>query len=354
MSPKGGYFRNCLSVDLTDGIIERNGLSDSFLERYIGGRGFGAKVVWDNLRKHDFQVDPLGPENILAIAAGPLTGAYLPSSGKNSFVSISPATGLYGDSSMGGSFGVELRQAGIDLLSITGRAPELSILTIDNGEAKILPMPELRGKSCLEAERLIRNRLGNHVNHIATIGVAGENMVKFACVNADWSRNAGRTGIGAVMGAKNLKAIAVHGHRDLPIHDMPGLVAEANKAYKYMREHVFFKMWQKQGLMNVIDYANETGILPAYNFKDSVFAKCEQINGATMLKDCKIGDSACFSCPMCCGNICLVKSGKYMGTVIEGPEYETCAMLGPNLGICLLYTSPSPRDLSTSRMPSSA
>ena len=333
MSPKGGYFRNCLSVDLTDGIIERNDLSDSFLERYIGGRGFGAKLVWDNLRKYDFQIDPLGPENVLAIAPGPLTGAYLPSSGKNSFASISPATGLYGDSSMGGSFGVELRQAGIDLLSITGRALELSILMIDNNEAKILPMPELRGKSCLEAERLIKSRLGNHVNHIATIGVAGENMVKFACVNADWSRNAGRTGIGAVMGAKNLKAIAVHGHKDLPIYDMPGLVTEANKAYKYMREHVFFKMWQRQGLMNVIDYANETGILPAYNFKDSVFAKCEQINGTTMLKDYKIGDSACFSCPMCCGNICLVKSGKYLGTVIEGPEYETCAMLGPNLGI---------------------
>ena len=331
MSIKGGYFKECLCIDLTKGIMEHRELPETFLERYVGGRGFGAKIVWDNLRKHNYKIDPLGPENVLVIAPGPLTGVYLPSSGKNSFISISPATGLFGDSSMGGNFGVELRQAGIDFLSITGRASELSILAIENSEAKILPMPELKGKSCLEAERMIKDRLGNHINHVATIGVAGENMVKFACVNADWSRNAGRTGIGAIMGSKNLKGIAVHGHNDLPVYDMTGLVAEADKAYKYMREHIFFKMWQTQGLMNVMDYANEIGILPTYNFRDSVFAKCEQINGTTMLNHYKIGDSACFSCPMCCGNICLVKSGKYLGTVIEGPEYETCAMLGPNL-----------------------
>jgi len=333
MSMKSGYFKKHLHVDLTKGSAERRDLSDAFIEKYIGGRGFGAKLVWDNLKKHDFKVDPLGTENLLVVAPGPLTGAYLPSSGKNSFVAISPATGLYGDSSIGGGFGVELRQTGIDVLSITGRAPQLSVLFIDNNETTILPMPELEGKSCLEAEGMIKERLGTYAVHVATIGVAGENMVKFACVNADWSRNAGRTGIGAIMGSKNLKAIVVRGHKDIPIYDVIGLMAEADKAFKYMEEHKYFKMWQQEGLMNVIEYANEKGILPAYNFKDSVFAKHNQINGATMLDHYKIGDSACFSCPMCCGNICLVKNGKYTGTVVEGPEYESCAMLGPNLGI---------------------
>ena len=333
MSLKGGYFKKGLWVDLTRGAIETRGLADAFLERYIGGRGFGAKLVWDNLREHDFKIDPLGAENLLVVAPGPLSGVYLPSSGKNSFVAISPATGLYGDSSMGGGFGVELRQTGIDLLSVAGRAAELSVLFIDGDGAKVIPMPELKGKSCLQAEGLIKERLGSHIVHMATIGVAGENMVGFACISADWGRNAGRTGLGTVMGSKNLKAIALQGNKDLPVYDMSGLVAEADKAYGYMKEHPFFKMWQRQGLMNVIDYANETGILPAYNFKDSVFARCEQINGTTMLNHYKIGDSACFACPMCCGNICLVKSGKYVGTVVEGPEYETCAMLGPNLGI---------------------
>jgi aldehyde:ferredoxin oxidoreductase len=333
MSIKSGYFKKHLHVDLTTGCIERRDLADTFIEKYIGGRGFGAKLVWDNLKQRDFKIEPLGPENLLVIAPGPLTGVYLPSSGKNSLIAISPATGLYGDSSIGGGFGVELRQTGLDVLSITGRAPEMSVLFIDNGETTILPMPELKGKSCLEAEGIIKERLDTHVAHVAIIGVAGENMVKFACINSDWGRNAGRTGLGAVMGSKNLKGIVVSGHQDLPVYDVNGLMAEADKAYKYLAEHKYFRMWQQEGLMNVIEYANEKGILPAYNFKDSVFAQHDLINGATMLAHYKIGDSACFSCSMCCGNVCLVKDGKYTGTVIEGPEYESCAMLGSNLGV---------------------
>jgi aldehyde:ferredoxin oxidoreductase len=333
MSIKSGYFKKHLSVDLSTGSCNRVDLQDSFIREYIGGRGFGAKMVWDNLVAHDFRVDPLGPENLLVIAPGPLTGLYLPSSGKCSFISLSPATGVYGDSSMGGSFGTELRQSGVDVLSIRGRAEELSVLLIDDGETKILPMPELAGKSCLETEGLVKKALGTHEINVATIGPAGENLVRFACVNADWSRNAGRTGIGAIMGSKNLKAVAVRGAQDLPVHDLKALTEEAEKAYEYMRSHKFFDLWQREGLMNVMEYANAAGILPSYNFRDASFARIEQINGDTMLDSYKIGDSACFSCPMCCGNICLVKHGKYVGTVVEGPEYETCAMLGSNLGI---------------------
>ncbi|MDY6864645.1 MAG: aldehyde ferredoxin oxidoreductase family protein [Halobacteriota archaeon] len=333
MTLKSGYFKKHLHVDLSKGEAERLGLKDEFLKKYIGGRGFGAKLVWDNLKKHKFKINPLGPENLLVVASGPLTGVYLPSSGKCSFISISPATGMYGDSSAGGSFGVELRQTGIDILSIEGIASELSILFIDGEETSIIPMPELKGKTCLEAEGIILEHLGTHALHVAAIGIAGENMVSFACVNTDWSRNAGRTGIGAIMGSKNLKAIVVRGHKDLPVHDIGNLVKESDKAYAYMADHKYFKLWQEQGLMNVIEYANENGILPSYNFRDSVFAKHEQINGTEMVDHYKIGDSACFSCSMSCGNICLVKNGKYTGTVTEGPEYESCAMLGSNLGI---------------------
>jgi aldehyde:ferredoxin oxidoreductase len=333
MSIKSGYFKKHLYVDLTRGSCEHHDLSDEFVLQYIGGRGFGAKLVWDNLKARGFSLDPMGPENLLVIAPGPLTGTYLPSSGKCSFIAISPATGIYGDSSMGGNFGVELRSAGIDVLSISGRAEKLSVLFVDEGETSIIPMPHLAGKSCLEAEGIIKDHLGTHEVNVAVIGVAGENGVGFACVNADWSRNAGRTGIGAIMGSKNLKAIVVRGSRDLPVHDIRGLMQEAEKAFSYMRGHMFFKMWQQEGLMNVMEYANETGILPVHNFKDASFPKISRINGETMLNDYKIGDSACFGCPMCCGNICLVKQGKYVGTVTEGPEYETCAMLGSNVGI---------------------
>ena len=333
MSIKSGYFKKQLAVDLTKSSTDYLELSDSFLEKYIGGRGFGAKLIWDNLNKHNFKIDPLGEENLIAIAPGPLTGVYLPSSGKNSFVGISPATGLYGDSSIGGGFGVEIRQTGMDVLSITGKAPALSILFIDNHDARIIPMPELKGKTSLEAEGIIREKLDVQTAHITTIGPAGENLVKFACANTDWGRNAGRTGFGAIMGSKNLKAIIVRGHEDLPVYDIKGLMEEANKAYGYLKEHKYFQQWQQQGLMNVVEYANEKGILPTYNFKDSVFHRFDQINGETMLNDYKIGDNACFACSMSCGNICLVKSGKYAGTVVEGPEYESCAMLGSNVGV---------------------
>lgn len=333
MDIKSGYFRKGLFVDLTAGQCERRRLSDEFIERYVGGRGFGAKLVWDNLVRHGFRVDPLGPENLVVLAPGPLTGALLPSSGKCSFVTVSPQTGVYGDSSIGGRLGVEVRQTGIDLLSVTGRAAELSVLFLDEDEARIVPMPQLAGKTCLEAEGMIKDCFGTHEVKVAVIGPAGERQVSFACVNADWSRNAGRTGIGAVLGSKNLKAIVVRGSKDLPVHDVSGLAHEAEKAYAYMRNHKYFRMWQREGLMMVMEYASAAGILPAYNFRDATFAKVDHLNGETMLGSYKIGDSACFACAMSCGNICLVKQGKYVGTVTEGPEYESCAMLGSNLGV---------------------
>ena len=333
MDIKSGYFKRQLCVDLTQGRCERRKLADEFIERFVGGRGFGAKLVWDNLKRHDFHIDPLGPDNLLVMAPGPLTGTYVPSSGKTSFVAVSPQTGIYGDSSIGGGVGVELRQTGLDMLSITGRAPELSVLFVDEDEAHILPMPQLAGKTCLEAEGMIKERLGTHEIKIAVIGLAGENGVTFASVNADWSRNSGRTGIGAIMGSKNLKAIVLRGSKDLPVFDLRALVAEAERAYTYMRNHKYFKIWQREGLMMVMDYASAAGILPTYNFKDATFPKVKQINGDTMLGGYKIGDSACFTCAMSCGNICLVKQGRHIGTVVEGPEYETCAMLGSNLGV---------------------
>jgi len=333
MSIKSGYFKKILSVDLSSNACIFKNLPDDFLEEYIGGRGFGAKLVWDKLVECDFSIDPFGEENIVVIAPGPLTGTFLPSSGKCSFITISPSTGGYGDSSSGGSFGVELRQTGVDAVSITGKAEQLSILFIDDDEASVIPMPHLAGKSCLETEGIIKSHLKTHELAIAAIGAAGENKVKFACINNDWSRNAGRTGIGAVLGSKNLKAVVVRGSRDLPVYDIKGLMAEADKAYTYMRNHKYFEMWQREGLMNVMEYANTVGILPTYNFKDANFTKIKNINGETMVEKYKIGDSACFGCSMCCGNVCLIKQGKYIGTVTEGPEYESCAMLGSNLGV---------------------
>jgi aldehyde:ferredoxin oxidoreductase len=330
MKVKGGYFKKLLFVDLDKSEVRVVPLSDDFCLQYIGGRGFGIKLMWDNLKDY---TGPFDPNNLVVIAPGPLTGLYLPSSSKTSFISISPATGIYGDSSIGGSFGVELRQAGYDALAIKGRAEKLSYLWIDDDEVSIVANEHMKGKGCLETEGIIKNELKDDHVSIAAIGVAGENLVRFACITADWGRNAGRTGIGAVLGSKNVKAIAVRGSHDLPVFDLPRLKELSDTAFAKLRGHKFFSFWQQQGLMSVIDYANEAGVMPTHNFRDGQFDRAEKINGYEMLAKYKIGDTACFACPMACGNICLVKEGKYSGTVIEGPEYETACMFGSNVGV---------------------
>jgi len=327
---KGGYFWKILWVDLDRKETRALEFDEGFASKYIGGRGFGAKLVWDNLQR---VVDPLGPENLLVISPGPLSGLYLPASGKTSFVSISPETGIYGDSNMGGSFGVELRQAGVDALAISGKAPTLSYIWIDNGEVKIIANEKLKGKGSLESEGMIREDLKDEHIKVATIGIAGENQVRFACVTSDWGRNSGRTGIGAVMGSKNLKAIAVRGSKDLPVFDLSRLERASQTSFQNLRENKNFTFWQEQGLMSVIDYVNEAGVMPTYNFREGVFEHAKKVNGYEMLWKYKIGDTSCFACPMACGNVCLVKEGKYRGTVVEGPEYETACMFGPNIGV---------------------
>ncbi len=329
---KGGYFWKILWVDLDQGEAKPLEFDEAFAAKYIGGRGFGAKLVWDNLRQKG-SVDPLGPENLLVISPGPLGGLYLPASGKTSFISISPETGIYGDSSMGGSFGAELRQAGIDALAITGKAKTLSYLWIDNGTARVVPGERLKGKGSLETEGLIKEDIKDEHIKVATIGPAGENRVKYACVSSDWGRNSGRTGIGAVMGSKNLKAIAVRGSLDLPVFDLPRLKRVSDESFRSLRENKNLPFWHEQGLMSVIDYVNEAGVMPTYNFKEGVFEHAKKINGYEMLSKYKIGDTSCFACPMACGNVCLVKEGKYRGTVVEGPEYETACMFGSNIGV---------------------
>ena len=327
---KGGYLGNILHIDLTEKKFWLEEVSEDFALKYIGGRGFGAKIVMDYLHE---DMDPLGPDNILVIAPGVLSGLYVPAAGKTSFVSISPLTGIYADSNMGGMFGVEMRQAGYDALVIHGRAPEFSYIWIDDDQVQIRDASKYRGKMSTSTERELKEDLQDEEIKVATIGPAGENLVRFACVNSEWSRNAGRTGMGAILGSKNIKAIAVRGTKDLPTYDLDKLIKLSDRAYKTLHEHPMMKFWQEEGLMSVIDYANTLGIIPTRNFSDAHFEYADRINGEVMTSRYKIGDSACYSCPMACGNICLVKSGKYAGTVTEGPEYESAAMLGSNVGI---------------------
>lgn len=240
---------------------------------------------------------------------------------------------MYGDSNFGGSFGVELKQAGFDAIIITGKSPQICYLYINDDDQKIIYSKKLKGKTHLETEKIIKDEHGDEDLKILSIGIAGENLVKFASLQAEWGRNSGRCGIGAVFGSKNLKAIAVRGSKDIPVADIEKLKSISDESFKTLSNHPLFDIWQRQGLMTLIDYLNDAGILPTHNFRDGYFRNAEKINGYEMESKYKIGDSACFACPIACGNICLVKEGKYAGTVVEGPEYETACMFGSNLGI---------------------
>ncbi len=330
MKAKGGYFNSILEVDLSGARAKRTQVTDDFALKYLGGRGWGARLTWDNLVR---VADPFGPGNLLTIAPGPLNGLLIPASGKTSFCCISLATGIYADSNMGGSFGTEIRMAGLDAVCIRGRAKVLSYLWVDDGIAEVRSADKLKGIGATETQRILKEQLGWDDVRVVAIGPAGENGVVFATINGDWGRNAGRTGMGAVLGSKNLKAIAVRGTNDLPVHDMDALMDVSDRAFGYLRGHPSLEVWQRQGLMTVIDYANTIGFLPTMNFRDAHFEGAPKINGDVMESRYKIGDSACFACPMCCGKVCLVKEGPWKGSVCEGPEYETAAMFGSNIGV---------------------
>lgn len=330
MRIKGGYFWRILDVDLSNGVITELPFDEEFATTYIGGRGFGAKLLSERIAP---ATDSLSPDNVVVISPGPLTGLYLPASGKTHFCFLSPATNLYGDSNMGGSFGPELRQTGHDAVIIRGRAPKLSYLFLDGGKASIVCNEKLRGKTCLEAEGMIREQIGDDDVKITIVGPAGENGVVFAGLISDLGRNAGRCGAGAVLASKNIKAIAVRGAKDLPVADIKRLKRLADESLAKLSSHELFEFWQQQGLMSVIDYVNSAGVIPTYNFRDGQFDRADHINGFVMEHRFKIGDANCYACPMCCSNVCLVKDGRYAGTVAEGPEYETACMYGSNLGV---------------------
>jgi len=280
----GGYHFKILWVDLTSGESRVVPFGEEFALKYVGGRGFGAKILYDTLPHIK---DPLGPENILVIAPGPLTGLYLPGAAKTHLVSLAPLTGIYGESSMGGNFGPELRRAGYDALVLAGRAETLSYLWIDDGNIQVVPALELAGKSALDTERMVKEALRSEEIRVAAIGPAGENLVRFATINCDRRRNSGRCGMGAVMGSKNLKAIALRGSGSLPVADPAALRLLTDTDLENLASHPMFGT-RRQGFVSVADDL----------------------------------DTACSRCPLSCGNACLAKKGRGKGANTEGPRHE--------------------------------
>ncbi len=323
-----GYAGKILRVDLSAGKISHEPLTEELVDNYIGGRGFGAYYVYNEVPPG---ADPCGPDNRLVIASGPFAGVFLPSGAKTSISAKSPATGLYGDSNVGGHLAGELKYAGIDAIIVEGRTPVPSYLFIDDDRVEIRSATHLWGKGAIKTEEVLKEELGDEFQ-IATIGPAGENRVVFACINHDFGRQAGRCGMGAVMGSKNLKAIAVRGTQGVPVADMDGLKSVATVMFRELMQDPGLKIWQDLGLAQVTTWANSIAALPTRNFRENFYEDVNGLSGELMKETIVVGDKACFACPMATGKLCKA-SFRGKTVLVEGPEYETTALIGSNCAL---------------------
>ena len=324
-----GYAGKILRVDLSRRKVDTVEVTRDFALTFIGGKGFGAKLLYDGV---EAGVDPLSPENKLIFATGPLTGTLAPSSSKFEVVTKSPLTGIFLNSDCGGFFGSELKYAGYDVLVVEGAAEKPSYLWINDGNVEIRDASHLWGMKIGETFEALKRDLGEKDLKAACIGPAGEKLVKFSNIIATVTRAAGRGGSGAVMGSKKLKAIAVKGSRDLKIYDVTGFVEAVREAYEICKGGAL-KIVAPLGTPAALPIANDKGVLPIRNFQRDTQPNLGVKLGPETMKKYVFRSIACSGCPARCGKVSVIVRGKYAGTIVEGPDYETLYSLGAVCGV---------------------
>lgn len=321
-----GYGGTILRVNLTTGKITRQHTSSDLARDFIGGRGFGAYFLYKEVPKG---ADPLGPENKLIISSGPLSGLMIPGAGKCDFTTKSPLTSGYASASLGGLFTAELKYAGIDSLILEGTSSKPVYLFVDDERAELRDASHLWGRGCITIEKELKDRFGEEFQ-VAVIGPGGENGVSYASINHDYGRQAGRGGVGTVMGAKKIKAIVVRGTKSIPVADVDAYRKAGMDLFKACKEADGLEPWQMYGTTIVTSWCDEVGALPTRNFSAGSFESGKSIYGQAMREQIVVTDKACFGCPSPCGKY---SHAKRYNTYVEGPEYETIGMMGSNLGL---------------------
>jgi len=324
-----GYMGKILRVNLTSGEVKDETLDQTMARDYIGGAGFGAKILYDEV---DPTVDALGPDNKIIFATGPLSGTRHPCSGRYAVVFKSPLTNGYGEGHSGGHWPAHLKFAGYDAVIVEGRSANPVYLWISDGKAELKDATKLWGKNFWETTDMIKQELGDDKIRVAGIGRAGEKLVKYAIVMNDKDRAGGRGGSAAVMGSKNLKAIAVRGtQRPKAVNE--DVFAEACKeATKVLREAEGLQGMRDQGTGSFVMPLNGLGILPTRNFSQGQFEGAEKVSGDVIKDKYLVKATACYACPIACGRYTKIEGGKYAGSEAEGPEYEAHAVFGSFCG----------------------
>ena len=338
-----GWQRKVLRVNLTEMTSEIEPLNMEWAQQYLGERGLGTKYLYENM---DPAVDSLAPENVLIFATGPLTGTMASTSGRYAVITKGALTNAVACSNSGGKFGAELKFAGYDLLLLEGRAPHPVYLHIFDDRIDIVDANEIWGQSVWETEDWIKSRHQDPLIKVASIGVAGENGVRFACVVNDLHRAAGRSGVGAVMGSKNLKAIAVRGTVGVQVDNPDRFMEIVKEAKVKLAESTDVGELTEYGTNAMIDAMQEFGGLPTRNFQEVQFEGVDKINPKAMVEVRENGhknlltNKACFGCTIACGRIShidkdhfTIKNRPEYWHASGGLEYETAFAFGPDCGV---------------------
>ncbi len=323
------YAGKLLRVDLTTGKVSTEPLSEKTAKDYIGGMGLGIRLLMDNSKPG---TDPFDPDNPLIFATGPLTGTMGPTAGNGyAVVSKSPATGGVGEAKAHGFFGPDLKRAGYDAVIITGKAPKLSYLWIDDDKVQIMDAEHLKGATVGDTDMKIREELGDYYIRVSAIGEAGEKLCRIACIINDEFRAIGRTGMGAVMGSKNLKAVAVRGTKDVNVADMAGFREFVKLIHERMKGPAT-KKYKTLGTPENVLVLNSLYALATRNFTNSQFEGAEKVSGEWLNEHYVKKIVGCATCGMRCDHIAVVPEGPYQGSTSR-LEFECLWSMGPLCGV---------------------
>ena len=324
-----GWHGRILRIDLSTGAFTTEPVDPQIARDYIGGRGWAIRYLYDEL---DPQIDPLSPDNIMIMATGPLTGTPAPTGNRYMVVTKSPLTGAITVSNSGGDFPTWMKRTGFDMFIIEGRAEKPVYLWVNEDEIELRPAEHIWGKEVHESEDLLLEETDPKAK-VACIGPAGERLVRVASIMNDKHRAAGRSGVGAVMGSKNLKAVVVQGNKNPTMADPEGMKKLSLEVSREVGVDVKKgSALREYGTAYVPVVTNELGILPTRNFQSGVFEGAEAIGGVALKEQYLIRAKPCYKCPIACGRVTEVDEPGYEGAG-EGPEYETLAALGSACGI---------------------
>lgn len=320
-----------LNVDLTSGRTWVEEVPRQELLCFLGGRGIAAKILYQRVKAG---IDPLGPENVLIFSTGTLTGTSAPSSGRSSMTCKGPATGLYLKANVGGHLGAELKYAGYDYLVVSGKARQPVYIWIDDQVIEIRDASHLWGKGTRQTDHLIKEEVGDEEVQTAVIGPGGENKVLFAGIMVSLYNSLSRGGVGAVMGSKNLKAIAVRGRGGLRVAEGEAYFDLAARVRQELARDAGTESLYNWGTSGSIPGLNEMGMLAAYNFSQVTIERAERLSGQHLVDEGYLtGRESCFSCSTACHRYVRSKSERYGDVNDSGPELETVMALGAECGI---------------------